>query len=54
MKTAHYFLWVGVGLFFTSAHAEEATSTQNGQQQNATASLEKIVFSSDSSASSLY
>jgi hypothetical protein len=54
MKTAHYFLWMGLGIFLTSAHAEEATSIPDGQQKNATTSLEKIVFSSDSSASSIY
>jgi hypothetical protein len=53
MKTAHYFLWVGLGLFFTNAHAEEAISTQNGQKNTIT-SLEKLIFSGDSSGSSLY
>lgn len=54
MKTAHYFLWAGLGLFFTSAHAEEAASTPSGQQKNTITSLEKLVFSGDSSGNSLY
>lgn len=53
MKTAHYFLWAGLGVFLTSAYAEEAASTQSGQK-NSTTSLEKLVFSGDSSGSSLY
>lgn len=33
MKTAHYFLWAGLGVFLTSAYADDAASTQSGQKK---------------------